>query len=529
MTESEQYIAGVKRLHSFIKPYDYASFVKNAIEYLSTNIGQDDYRKQRWTVALACKWACLHSTGTRQVSKERFIDICNKVYDLQPYAAELKKGKEQGLLSLRPLFLNQYWYQTKNISALLYLSRCHMLMCKKPKAQNYLAQSFESISGIALENFFMMAYVLAKKVFKLETSAFVDIDISDIVFMLLPNVPANEVFAFVNLISLKISELPAYFKEYEDDNYRTQEYFETTPLAYRPFIYINGRLTSLSPKIAINGITELITDFLIKQDATKFIKNYSREYEAYIDELFCSSNIGYLTEMELKKLYEENEIQGKCVDFLLGKKATILTDAKAIQPNNVSLLASANRNLYRNKLKSSFIKGVWQIQETCVNLENISRKNTNTFGLVVTHKDFYFTSAKRYEEQVDPNLSEKITEKYGRLVVPLERIFFVTIRDLEILLTAFEDEAELMSFLTSVEEQESTQIGRTINFSHHIEEGIPNSKWMCHKSLKEFFDCEAELESLWLHRSKRVWANKVDTLYGVTLEFNTKLENKNKC
>jgi hypothetical protein len=526
MTEREQYIARVKRLHSFIKPYDYASFVKNAIEYLSTNIGQDDYRKQRWTVALACKWVCLHSTGTRQVSKERFIDICNKVYDLQPYAAELEKRKEQGLLSLRPLFLNQYWYQTKNISALLYLSRCHMLMCKKPKAQNYLAQSFESTSGIALENFFMMAYVLSKKLFNLESSAFVDINISDVVFMFLPNVPANEAFAFVNLISSKVSELPKFFRKYEDNNYRTQEYFETTPFAYKPFIFVDGRLTSLSPKIAINGITELITDFFIKQDAKRFVQNYSREYETYIDEIFRSSNIDYLAEQELKKLYEENEIEGKCVDFLLGKNATIFIDAKAIQPNNVSLLASANRNLYRDKLKSSFIKGVWQIQETCVNLEGISSKNTNTFGLVVTHKDFYFTSAKRYEEQIDPGLSEKIYEKYDRLAVPLERIFFVTIRDLEILLTAFEDEAELMSFLTSVEEQESTQVGRTINFSHHIEEGIPNSKWMCHESLKEFFNLEAKLENVWLHRSKRIWANKVDTLYRVISELNAKLENK---
>jgi len=138
-----------------------------------------------------------------------------------------------------------------------------------------------------------------------------------------------------------------------------------------------------------------------------------------------------------------------------------------------------------------------------VNLEDISSKNTNTFGLVVTHKDFYFTSAKRYEEQIDPGLSEKIYEKYDRLAVPLERIFFVTIRDLEILLTAFEDEAELMSFLTSVEEQESTQIGRTINFSHHIEESIPNSKWMCHESLKEFFNLEAKLENVWLRACNR--------------------------
>ena len=231
-----------------------------------------------------------------------------------------------------------------------------MLMCKKPKAQNYLAQSFESTSGIALENFFMMAYVLSKKLFNLESSAFVDINISDVVFMFLPNVPANEAFAFVNLISSKVSELPTFFRKYEDNNYRTQEYFETTPFAYKPFIFVDGRLTSLSPKIAINGITELITDFFIKQDAKRFVQNYSREYETYIDEIFRSSNIDYLAEIELKKLYEENEIEGKCVDFLLGKNATIFIDAKAIQPNNVSLLVSANRNLYRDKLKSSFIK-----------------------------------------------------------------------------------------------------------------------------------------------------------------------------
>jgi len=517
VTDREKYQRGAASIQRDLSRYNYVSFVEQAIVYLSSDLGTENYRKQPWIIALGLKWSCVHGRhGTRLLEQKTFIAFCNRIYRLQAHAAAVPQGgragraefdinKNSSLLVLRPLLLNQYWYQKPSDDGLLYLARCHKLMCTKPVAQSYVAQEFQSKVGLSLDAFFRMALRLSTTLYLMSSETYVNISLADIIYKFHPTIPLEEIEAFIKFIAVDIRELPDFFDDYAANNFPTTEYFETTPLSYKPFIYYKTKLTALSPKVAINGLTELITDFFVKNDAKKFIKSFSRDFEQYTDLLFASSDFSYLDENAVDAIYKDNGIDGKKVDFVLQDETPVFIDAKAIQPNKVSLLSSANRNLYRDKLKSSFLKGFWQVQECRALFNRVNHLDSQqNFGLVVTHKDFYFVSARKYSELIDRGLEAAVIEKYGYLPIPLDRVYFITIKDLEDLLALQSTGMDLAETLESIHSDEKMPEGRRMNFNHHLSDRY-DRKERRHDAVASHFDVLAKDVATWKRASKLRW------------------------
>jgi len=534
MTNTEEYRKQYKNkiscIHKDIAAYSYTSFLEQAVSYLSQDLGPEkNLMKMPWIVVLAIKWSALHGEkGTKPVSKDIFIRFVNRIYKLQHLASELGKESVNWKLSIRRFFLNQRWYQTNDKDGLIFLTRCHYIMCSKPFDQNYYEKSFYKANGFTLNSFIQMSLYMAKSLFLIPQTGLVKIDIGELLTKFTPHFTEQELASFISFISVRSDQLPDFFREFEYHSSPAIEYFEVTPLKHKPFIFSNNKLIAVNSKIAINGITELLTNFFIKNDAVKFTKCFGRDFESYIANQIGQSKLVVITEKEIEELYVNNGLRGEVVDFVTQSKSPVFIEAKGIQPNKENILTSDDRLLLKDRLSKSFMKGFGQAQECRFFFDKMKiQVSEASFALVVTHKDFFVLDAKDYAEQIDPELKDKVTSEYGYLPLPLEHCFFVTIHDLEVLLLLVNESSyTLEKILKIIVEREKNNDTSRMSFTDHIRDIDPNRKYAS-TTLTKHFDLLAEESAKWELLAKKFWSGKIPFFYQSIKSLNIAIEELN--
>lgn len=524
-----QYIKKVTQIQRDLSRYSYVSFIEQAISYLSQDFGPEkNLTKMPWIVVLAIKWSALHGhSGKKKVQKSDFLSFVNRIYKLQHLASELGKEGVNWKLSLRRFFLNQRWYQTNDKDGLLFLTRCHLIMCDRPFDQNYYEKAFVKENKLSLDAFFKMSLDLSKTLYLLPTTALVKLDIGQLIAKFSPSYSLDDIAAFIKFISVDIESLPEHFISYDYDNSPAIEYFEVTPLKHKPFIKSNNNLIGINPKITMNGLTELITDFFIKNNASKFTKSFGKDFESYVKRQISSTNLKSIDENDISEIYTKHKISGEVVDFLTIGSDSIFIEAKGIQPNKENILTSDDKNLLKDKLSKSFLKGFGQAQECRFLLNKISYQCTSSnFALIVTHKDFFILNAADYVEQIEPDLEKKVIDEFGYLPIPLEHCFFITIHDLEVLLLLVEQSKySLAQILEIIVEREKSNETSRMSFSDHITD-IDKSRKYASTLLTNHFDSLAEESAKREAISKRFWSGNVPLFLRSVNFVNAAIENK---
>jgi hypothetical protein len=319
-----------------------------------------------WTVLFMLKMAMQGSPdGRREMSPNEFGKIANSIYRIQHLACPLDDGDVQ--LKMRPMVLQQAWYQGSSIDDIKILTR-QMLWYAKPGS--IYSQKFEETYGFSLEQFYLLSFYMIIGVVSGEKRV-VEINLFDMIAKIGPSISIPIIVKYLALISLRVHELRGFFIAHEVPGtlYQQSEYFQTTPLRKKPVLINDDQLLILNPKLFSRSISVLIPD-LLKQmkswgpQAGGFKDYFGPEMEGHIADLLIYSKVEYFSEDALNKLCQQDSvIGGRMSDFLIPGTVNVILESKAIEPGDI-VSSIFDAKILQSHLRGNFIKGIEQCQES---------------------------------------------------------------------------------------------------------------------------------------------------------------------
>lgn len=387
-----------------------------------------------WCCYLALKWkfSFPENRGTENMPYNDFVMIINRIYDLQSEASNLN-AETNVILGVRRMMINQLLYQQPDKFNYASLIRQYIWYCE---GELYFKENFYRVTGLELSNYYRMAsyFVLIASINERNDSETFPYKL--FILHWVPLIGIRQVKKFLELISLKPENIRGFIDGHKYDQNLIIEYYEDTPMLRKPAILAQEGLVVLSKKILNAGLVNLVPEILKSNFKEEYKVAFGKALEHYTAHVFNYYDYHFTNESEIKELYRKYGLKGKSVDFLIHESdGYTLIDCKAIEPAPY-IKTTSNPERLRQRLKSSFIKGILQGEHTASNLlkSGTIKPSLKLSIIVVVHRDHYLSNGSDVESLIYGTLSHELTEKYGGLPVPLSRVYYITIDGLEHLL-----------------------------------------------------------------------------------------------
>ncbi|HCP1430578.1 TPA: orthopoxvirus A36R protein, partial [Escherichia coli] len=210
---------------------------------------------------------------------------------------------------------------------------------------------------------------------------------------------------YLNLVSVKWSELRAFMVQFRDEQQKDIEYFLDTPMLSKPFIQIDEGLVVLSKHILRASLSGLVPSLLKKDLGSAYKDKFGKAMENYIETLLTEVFPKVKTERQIKELYRKHQVseKTKVVDFILEEdEGNVYIDSKAIEPDK-TVKYSNTAVVIKQRLGNSFIKGVLQGLDCArtINKINGNKKSKRDSLIIITHMDHYISTGKTIEDMLD--------------------------------------------------------------------------------------------------------------------------------
>lgn len=422
----EQYRQEIRLICHELERYDHFSVIGTAVTYLAADNSSRKAAVMRmpWIILLLLKLALLGKSGDKSMSREEFYKFSSRLYSIQHIASGLDGKKIE--LHLRPLCVQQLWYQRGDEAALLSIFRQSLLLAG---GNPWYADEFYKASGVRLRNFYLitMHIMLSIKDHKLTV---LDVNLFQLIHNICPKISLDELFRYLALVGVRACDLPEFFGSHRLDDIYPSEYYQDTPLKDRPILINGEQLLVFDSILFFAGMAEFVPRFLKK--ASGYKERFGSDFESYIGELMKFSKLPYWSEESIKLFYKRNGIQGKVVDFLVrDDKRAVLIESKAIEPSPIVKTATDSK-LLKRLLEKSFIKAIWQGVHSAAELAKTPEFKGRKFSLlIVTHEDFGIFGGRWVADYIDVGLEQELMQAYPEMALSLDNIFYCTINDLE--------------------------------------------------------------------------------------------------
>lgn len=444
-----------------------------------------------WCCFLAMKWKYTTKSKihTHEMSYENFVNIINRIYHLQSEAANLLQD-DRVLLSLRRMMVNQLLYRNDDWFNFNALTRQYLWYCNSEN--DWYAEAFFKATNLELNVYYKIAFYLSNILSINKNVESEHIPISQIIIHLVPLYGGLQVKQFLNLTSLKLEEIREFLTRFKLDNNITMEYYEDTPMLSKPLILNDDGLVVLSKKVMMSGFVNLVPELLKSHYNEEYKKHFGKTLENYASSFLEKYNYNFMGESDIKRIYSDAKISGKAVDFLIQEKdANIYIDCKAIEPGKYIKTSNDPKRL-RQRLESSFIKGIIQGEECAFHLNRVAniKPSTSDALIIVIHRDHYISNAKVVEETIHPNIFDEITEKCSDLHIMPDRIYYATIDEFERMLCICKEKNmpinEIVSYFSKGDsEARSQKFNVMMHLTELTPEGVKDEDWII--NAKEVF------------------------------------------
>ena len=200
-----------------------------------------------------------------------------------------------------------------------------------------------------------------------------------------------------------------------------------------PLLAHDGFFHIYYPPLLLRSLESVIYRTLRKENPSKFGTEFGPVFERHVEKCLDCAGIEDWNEARLTAALPG---EGKCVDFMVVEEGdTILIDAKAVE------MSARGRVSYRAELllqaiKASALKAIRQGVETkkrLAQIPGISGGAGDTFLVVVTFDDLFLGSNRDFTQIFGANMLPQGDVAEGQ-PLPLENIFFLTIKEFEDLL-----------------------------------------------------------------------------------------------
>jgi hypothetical protein len=417
----------MRALSRELEGYDHITVIESAIKSLQAEKGDNVKKLKRlpWIQFFLLKISLLSSSGSKIMTPNKFNRYANKLYAMQLHATGIDSGNVT--LRLRPMMLQQLWYQTQKERTYLDFVRQSIFFSKK---NPWYESSFRSATGLSLSVFYKISIYLLT-VAKRHTHTVVDLNLFSTVFHLCPGISFENIVVYLRLVGVRSVDLARYFKKHKLTDVYQSEFFQDTPLKDRPVLINGSDLLIFDTDVFFSGMSQYVPAVLKRIPGYK--EQFGKDYELYVDEVLRHSGIAYWRETrEIDDFYKRHGIKGKRVDFLLeDDERVILIESKAIEPSPIVKTAS-DPGLLKKLLDDSFIKAIKQGVHSAYHLGMTKRfAGKRFFLLVVTHMDFGIYGGRWIADYVDGELESWIESAYPGGALALDDVMYCTVADLE--------------------------------------------------------------------------------------------------
>lgn len=427
MSKKDNYVQKIDKFKRELSRYEHFSIIENLMAILISNKGSeiDILRRMPWLQLLFLKLALQGDSGRRTINRGQLIALVNRLHSFQADAAQLDEGDVE--LKLRPMLMQQMWYQNSDSHALLTMFRQRLLF---QKANPWYGQKFEEITALTLDNFYIITIFLMLRTQNHKATA-LEINLAELLHKLCPKVLPSQIVKYFQLLGVRTCDLALFMREHNLKDSSPSEYFQDTPIRFRPILVNGDQLLIVDIQLFLTSIAEFIPIFLKTIPTHK--DQFGKDFEDYLHTLLRTTGLEIWSEKsEISSFYSRNGIKGKIVDYLaISGDRAILFESKAVEPSPV-VKTSASAELLERNLRQSFIKGIKQGIETASHLATTKDFKEKKFSLlIVTHSDFGIYGGRWIAEHVDKELPQWIAENFPRTPLDLDDIFYCTVADIE--------------------------------------------------------------------------------------------------
>lgn len=465
-----------------------------------------------WCCFLALKWKLSEPIRHKcnEMEMKDFIHIINRIYNLQSEVEGLYDNNKI-LLSIRRMIVNQKLYQAPMKLELNTLARQYYWYANY--GGGYFQRNFEKLFGLTLEEYYKISAYFALLSCVDDNKESVCIASNVYIIHLIPYFSPETLKNYLNLVSVKWSELREFMVQFRDEQQKDIEYFLDTPMLSKPFIQIDEGLVVLSKHILRASLSGLVPSLLKKDLASAYKDKFGKAMEIYIETLLTEVFPKVKTEKQIKELYRNHQVseKTKVVDFILEEdEGNVYIDSKAIEPDKTVKYSNTAVKI-KQRLGNSFFKGVLQGLDCARTVNNINgnKKSKRDSLIIITHMDHYISTGKTIEDMLDNSFFKMIEEKSGELPIDKERIYYMTIDEFEFMVEVCRlKKINITSIIDACSKDDSSSSTQKFNVMMHIHkiypEGIPDRE-IIRKTREYLF--EDLIESM--KNSKSHWDGRV--------------------
>lgn len=468
------------------------SFLKNfTLLFRIDATGNHEFMKRfPWCCFLAFKWKsiCGDSSKSKDANFNQFVGVINKIYGLQS-KAESFEGDFR--LVMRRFFMPQALYQTPMQGSYDALVRQYVWFCKSE--DDFFKNEFLKEFGIQIDKFYKMAMLFFLWVFSINKES-VKISYSDVLVSMHPAFSISEIKIFFLIIGVSITDIKSFANCFRNDECDEWEYFQDTPFMKKPIIMDEGFFHVPCVRVAVAGIVAFVPDFFKERYGSRYKESFGAVMESYVGRVLAELNAEVCDEGGVLSQYKSASVSGKVVDFIVkNESGSVFIDSKAIEPSGI-VKTSKDPEVLKERLSGSYIKGVIQIESCASILRSIGCHENKEFdfGLVVTHKDHFISTGEKVAEGFFEEFESEIVKWCGEISIPLSRVYYITIDELELLVSVCNSSGKTMGeVISECEVRDRDKKKSKMNFHLHLLEysSLPMDKFEeLSKAGSEIFD-----------------------------------------
>ncbi|QVK31783.1 GapS1 family protein [Pseudomonas syringae] len=500
----------IQHLAKCLDSYDHISVLEAWLGNLISERDQKDvdlFKRLPWLQFFLLKLALLGKSGPIKMSRDRFIRYANELYSMQIDAVRGLESDKVDLL-LRPMIVQQIWYQQKHEQILITLFRQRLFFLS---ANSWYPEQFLKHAGITLGNFYVISIYLLVSSRDHKLTA-LDINLYDLLFHLAPQISFNEVIRYFLLMGVRTADLSKYINHHKLCDIYESEYFQDTPLKERPII-INGESLIIPDLHMFNAaIKDFAPNYLKKIPGYK--EQFGPDFEQYLKEVLLESKLDFWDEKDrIASFYKKYGIKGKVVDFLIpGGNSVVLVESKAIEPNAV-VKTSSDADQLKKMLSGSYIKAIKQGVHAASALGQTPEFSGKKFSLlVVTHEDFGIFGGRWVTQYIDKDIPGWIKTNYPDSPLSLDDIFYCTVDNFETLTRGHSNGVcDLFSVINEASTKDETVLNKKLVFGQVISSAIDGAIGL-HPALKKEMDGYLSFTSKLFQQNHAWWGGNVGRL-----------------
>lgn len=435
MPDADPLYPQYKKARNRIRKCEPLSMAAHLIECLyKAHVGGIDVIRthQPWHILLALKWTfqevddlCHHRPEAKLNDAHQVLNTLHAADDILP------SSYSHITLYLRQKAFQQFWiFQPADGSA---IARQEILFGGLASNHSFSRQFLE-LTGITISEYLNLTFSLMALILHEDNKRFVDRGNFN---NLEPKMDPKKIDLFLGHLSKTPAQLHTWLASPKFKEIAIADQFVLpSPLNSSPFLRIGDRLHIYYLPQVYRALEQAIYRPLRALDPAEFGRVFGPMFEDYVASLMTDAGIEFTNEAQLKAQLPG---KGKVVDFLVVEDdCNILIDAKGVEMSAPGRTATTARQLY-STVKYSAMKAVAQGMETLGRIRQAPAGHpwgkVDTYLIVVTFESLYLGSSSDVGTTFDDSLGADLQKQFGLpYPIPLENVFFLSIREFEDLL-----------------------------------------------------------------------------------------------